>query len=122
VGVVLLGLGAIGIFLPILPTTPFVLVAAACFSGTPALRSRVMKIPFIKEYIMSYKAGAGLSNQTVAVSLSFLWVVLAASALLSRKPWLAWLLFGIGVAVTIHIAAMSKPKALRKKTNFRPQG
>ncbi|GHU70470.1 hypothetical protein AGMMS49992_02850 [Clostridia bacterium] len=109
----MLGLGTIGIFLPILPTTPFVLVAAACFAGTPALHSRVTKIPFVNEYITNYRTGAGLPRRTVAVSLSFLWVTLIVSALLSRKLWIVLLLAVVGVAVTVHIVMTARPRAKR---------
>ncbi|MCL2356193.1 MAG: YbaN family protein [Defluviitaleaceae bacterium] len=34
-GFLLLGIGAVGLFVPLLPTTPFVLLAAVCFSYTP---------------------------------------------------------------------------------------
>jgi uncharacterized membrane protein YbaN (DUF454 family) len=111
----MLALGAIGLFLPILPTTPFVLVAAACFAGTPALHAHVLKIPFVNAYITNYKTGAGLPRKTVAISLSFLWVTLTASALVSRKLWLALLLAAIGTAVTIHIVIMSRPRARCKE-------
>ncbi len=54
-GFLLLGLGAIGLLLPVWPTTPFVLAAAACFAGSPTIRARIMKIPFFREHIENYR-------------------------------------------------------------------
>lgn len=103
VGFLSLALGAIGLLLPVWPTTPFVLVAAGCFSGTPRLRAKLLRISFFREYIESYQAKTGLSRRTVTVSLSFLWGMLILSALLVQAAWLRLLLAGVGAAVTAHI-------------------
>ena len=109
VGFLLLALGAIGLFLPVWPTTPFILVASGCFASTPALHTRMMKIPFVNEYIRNYKDRKGISRKTRTVSLLFLWGMLGLSACHIGKPWILWLLALIGIAVTIHIVWISKP-------------
>ena len=106
----MLVLGAVGIVVPIFPTTPFVIVAAACFSSTPTLYIRVMKIPFISEYITNYKTNTGLSRKTVTVSLVFLWVMLMVSAIAVKNLIVILCLAIIGIAVTAHIVMMSKPR------------
>lgn len=103
VGFVALSLGAIGIFLPILPTTPFILLAVGCFSSTPSIQKRVLKIPFVREYHESYRERKSLSNQTVAVSLIFLWSMLLLSAVLTSDLLITSLLFVVGACVTVHI-------------------
>ena len=108
-GFLMLALGLIGIFLPIWPTTPFILVASGCFASVPALYSRILKIPFVNEYIKNYKDRRGVSRKTVAVSLIFLWVMLLIPALRTDKLWLMCLLALIGIAVTIHILLISRP-------------
>ena len=110
VGFVFLGLGAIGIFLPIWPTTPFVLVAVACFSFNPTLRAKLMKIEFIREHSVNYKERTGLTKKTVLISLCLLWISMSISMILTDKGWLTLLLAFIGVAVTIHIVCIAKPK------------
>jgi uncharacterized membrane protein YbaN (DUF454 family) len=112
-GSVLIGLGALGVFLPILPTTPFVLAAAGCFAGNPAIYAHVMKIPFVSEYISSYKSGNAVPRRTITISLLFLWLMLVAGALSSRKLWLTLLLAAIGAAVTVHLQSLANPRVRR---------
>jgi uncharacterized membrane protein YbaN (DUF454 family) len=114
-GFVFLAVGAVGIAVPLLPTTPFVLLAAGCFAATPSLHRRVMKIPFVCEYIRNHEQGTGIPRKTVAVSLVFLWVMLTVSAVALRKVWVLALLAAVGIAVTIHILWVAKPRDKSKK-------
>lgn len=109
-GILLLILGAIGLVLPILPTTPFVLASAACLSSTPRLKAQIMKIKFFKEYIDTYKNRNGLSQKTVLISLTYLWAMLAISIFLVDVPWKIFLFIFIGIAVTIHILWVSRDR------------
>lgn len=109
-GFVFLGMGGIGLFLPIWPTTPFVLISFACFSGTPTLRAYIMKINFFKEHIENYKSRTGLSKKTVSISLTYLWGMLVLSISFIQTLWVAILLLGIGLAVTLHILWIAQSK------------
>ena len=99
-----------GVVLPVWPTTPFVLAAAACFASNPKLHAKVMKLPFFSEYIRNYHDKKGLPPKTVAVSLIFLWGMLLLSILHIRTPLAAILLSLIGVAVTIHILWIARSR------------
>ena len=110
IGFVLLGIGAVGIFIPIWPTTPFVLLAVACFSVNPILKAKLMKVDFIKEHSVNYKKRTGLTKKTVIISLCFLWVSMGISMMVTQAGWLTLLLALIGIAVTIHILCMAKAK------------
>lgn len=107
-GFILLAMGAIGLFLPIWPTTPFVLGAAGCFSGSPRLRAMIMKVGFFREHIENYQNRRGLSGKVVASSLIFLWGMLFISGIIIRAYWSTALFLVIGTAVTIHILYMAK--------------
>ena len=110
IGFLMLTIGAIGLFLPIWPTIPFILVASGCFASTPVLHTQIMKIPFVNEYIRNYKDRKGISGKTIAVSLIFLWVMLIASVLHIGKLWIMCLLALVGIAVTIHIIWIARPR------------
>jgi len=107
VGFLSLALGLIGIAVPVLPTTPFVLVAAACFARSSTrfydalYRSRVFG-PFID----NYQCGTGIPKQHKIVTLTILWLGLAISSFLVHRAWIIALLAVIGTAVTWHVASM----------------
>jgi uncharacterized membrane protein YbaN (DUF454 family) len=110
-GFLALGLGAVGIFLPVLPTTPFVLCAAGCFSvANPALYRKLASSRYFGEYIRNYREKTGVSRAARASGLIFLWSMLLISALVFRRP-LMWAILGtVGVAVSIHILTIRRRK------------
>lgn len=104
VGFLMLALGAVGAFLPVLPTTPFVLAAAACFgSASPELYRKLAATRFFGPFIENYRTGAGVPKRTKTVALISLWALLILSMILSRKLWVTALLTLIGAGVTIHL-------------------
>lgn len=110
IGFVFLLIGAIGIFLPILPTTPFVLVAAGCFTSSKRLSEWLKKSKLFGEFIINYRERKGLSNRTVIRSLGFLWIMLTISVISIHSLWSAILMPCVGIAVTTHIILTAKPK------------
>lgn len=119
-GLLLLVMGAIGLVLPLWPTTPFVLAAAFCLSSLPNLHARVMKISFVNEYIRNYKDKKGLSPKTVATSLGFLWGMMLLSAFLIRTFWIIGVMALVGLAVTAHILWIAKPKKPQPRRTGKP--
>ncbi len=103
-GSAMLALGAIGAFLPLLPTTPLVLGAALCFAtGSPRLYVWLTNTRFFGPIIRNYKEGTGVPATTKAYALVFLWGMLVLSMVLSRSVVLALLLSAVGACVTVHI-------------------
>lgn len=109
-GFLLLGIGAVGVFIPVLPTTPFVLAASACFAGNPKVRAWLLKSKFFSEHLHNYKHRTGLKKKTLAVSLGFLWVSLGVSMFVIHQLWAFVFLFAVGIAVSIHILCVARPK------------
>ena len=111
-GLVCVGLGSIGIVLPILPTTPFLLAAAACFcKSSTRLYNWLISDKWFGEYIRNYKEGKGIPMRTKIGALTVLWVTISVSTIfiLSRllQPPLVLpmqlIMVAIAVGVTIHI-------------------
>jgi len=97
-GTISLVLGIIGIFLPVLPTTPFVLLSAGLFlRSSPSLYNKVVNGRITSKY-MTREAGrkAGISALIIMWSMILLTVFFAAG-----KPWLKILLLAVGITGTI---------------------
>ena len=112
VGLVCLVLGAVGMVLPILPTTPFLLAAAACFcKSSTRMYDWLLSNKWFGEYIRNYKEGRGLPMRTKITALTVLWVTIGLSTifLLSRilPPPLILpmqvVMIAVAVGVSIHI-------------------
>jgi len=107
-GIVAVGLGIVGVFVPVMPTTPFLLLAAACFvRSSNRLHHWLLGNRVFGDYIRRYREGSGIPLASKVVTLALLWGTLAASALLavpSRLWWVRLLLLAVGIGVTIHIA------------------
>ena len=115
-GVVSLTLGGIGVFLPLLPTTPFVLLAAGCFAGSsPAMHRWLCRSRFFGEYIENYRTNAGVSKSVKVRAIVFLWAGLALSAAAVHKPIVRIILAVVGICVSTHLLMM-KTKDENKET------
>lgn len=106
-GLLCVGLAAAGVVLPVLPTTPFLLLAAACFArSSPKLDHWLHTNRWFGGYLRRYRRGEGIPLAAKLAILSLLWVSLAASALLA-VPDTHWpirlALAAIGLAVSIHV-------------------
>lgn len=102
---------AIGLFLPLWPTTPFVLLSFACFSSYPRLRKTIMRIGFFRDHIENYQNKKGLPIKTFVKSMIWLWGMIIISMYFMQILWISFLLIFIGAAVTFHIAYMLKDRS-----------
>jgi uncharacterized membrane protein YbaN (DUF454 family) len=119
-GFAALGLGGIGIFLPVLPTTPFVLCAAGCFSAAnPALYRKLANSRYFGEYIRNYREKTGVSHTAKLRALIFLWLTLSVSAAVFRRPLVWAILALVGAAVSAHIALLRKKKEAERTISCR---
>jgi uncharacterized membrane protein YbaN (DUF454 family) len=104
-GMICLLLGAIGIVLPVLPTTPFLLAAAACYyKSSQRMHKWLLNNRWFGEYIRNYKEGKGLTLKTKITALTMLWVTIAFSAFFIIDILAVQLiLLVIAIAVSTHI-------------------
>ena len=109
-GFVLLGLGIIGMALPVMPTTPFVLGAAVCLSGNGRVRPWLMRNRYFGSYIDHYRHRRGVPRDVKWKSILFLWGGLALSFVLLRSSAVRIILPIVGAAVTAHILMLRTRK------------
>jgi uncharacterized membrane protein YbaN (DUF454 family) len=104
-GFVSLGLAILGIFLPVLPTTPFLLLSAYCFSrSSKKWHQWLLKHKHFGKIIRDYNDRRGVSLRIKIFAISFLWITILFSVVVVVEPIvLDFLLITIATFVTIHI-------------------
>lgn len=101
-------LGIFGIFLPLLPTTPFLLLSAYCFARS----SKKFYILLITnricgEYIRNYRKGLGIQLRHKVLSLILLWTTIGYSVIfIITNIWIQILLILVAISVSIHLLRM----------------
>jgi len=87
-GVASLGLGALGVVLPLLPTTPFLLLAAACFfRSSDRLYDWLMRHRWFGPYIRNYREHRAIALGAKVGTLTLLWATLAFTGLVVMESW-----------------------------------
>ncbi|MCX7787255.1 MAG: YbaN family protein [Spirochaetes bacterium] len=107
-GTVSLGLGILGMFLPLLPTTPFLLCTAACYArGSCRFYNWLMRNRILGTYIRNYREQRGITGSMKVWVLLFLWTTILYSILVATTHLgVRLFLLGIAIAVTIHIVSL----------------
>lgn len=112
-GSVSLALGIIGIIVPVLPTTPFLLLSSYCYlKSSERLYNWLLNHKVFGSYIRNYLTDRAVKKSVKIVSVIFLWLSLGISAVFVDSVSIRILLFIIGVAVSIHLIRL---KTLREK-------
>ena len=87
VGVVSVGLGTVGIFVPLLPTTPFLLLAAACFvRSSDRLHDWLMGHRLYGPIVRGYREHRALPASSKAIILVFTWAAILSSIFILAHP------------------------------------
>ena len=104
-GLFSLGLGILGIFLPVLPTTPLLLLAAALFlRGNMKLYDWLLTHPKLGPYIRNFMEYKAIPLKIKVVSVSLVWITLLNCAIFVADHWAFRAFFIIlAAAITIHI-------------------
>jgi uncharacterized membrane protein YbaN (DUF454 family) len=105
-GTLCVALGVIGIFLPLMPTTVFLLLAAACYArSSDRFYQKLIHNRFLGAYIRNSREGRGMRRRDKAVTLTILWIGIGATIIWTAHAlWLRLLLLAIAAAVTVHVA------------------
>ena len=104
-GLVSLGLAILGIFLPLLPTTPLLLLSAWLFlRGNRNLYDWLLNHPKFGNYIRNFTEHKAIPLHVKIVSVCLVWLTLLNCAIFVTDNWILRVLFIlIAIAVTIHI-------------------
>ena len=100
-----LALGILGIFLPLLPTTPFLLLTAALWiKGSPRLYQRLLAHKRLGPYIRQFREQRAIPLRAKIVSVSLVWITLGYSAgWLVENLLLRILLLALATGITVYI-------------------
>lgn len=113
-GTLALALGIVGIFLPMLPTTPLLLLAAALyFRSSPRLYEALINHPKLGPYILNFREHRAIPLRVKVISVTMVWLTLLYCAFGIARHWalsLGFLL--LAAAISLHILSY---KTLRNK-------
>ncbi|MDR0368705.1 MAG: YbaN family protein [Bacteroidales bacterium] len=103
-GSLALALAIAGIFLPLLPTVPFVLLAASCYlKASPRLYRWLTSHPLFGKIILDYKENKIIPLRAKIYTIVLLWVSIGVSIFLVSVIWVRILLLLIAAGVSIHV-------------------
>ena len=113
-GSISLALGVIGIFLPLLPTTPFLLLSAALYvRSSENLYNWLIHQKYLGTYIRNFREHKAIPLRVKVVSVSLVWITLLYCAIFVAKEWwMSAMFIAIATGVTIHILSY---KTLKKR-------
>jgi uncharacterized membrane protein YbaN (DUF454 family) len=113
-GFVCVGLGVAGVFVPLLPTTPFLLLAAASFArGSDRFHRWLMTNRWAGSYIRNYMEHRATTLVTKVASITMLWCCLGLAGVFFTQSWpVRSLLLLVGVGVTLHLGSL---KTIRRE-------
>lgn len=114
-GCLALVLGVLGIVLPLLPTTPFVILAAACFAGAwPAMHRRLVESRLFGPMLEAGPGGRFIPVRTKVGAIAFTLVSIGATIVFAiEAPWLRILLALLALGITAFLLWMpSRPQGL----------
>jgi uncharacterized membrane protein YbaN (DUF454 family) len=111
IGTICVVSGVIGIFVPILPTTPFLLLAAACFlRSSPRFHRWLMNNRLFGTYIRNYTEGKGIPLKVKLFTIFLLWATIGISIWLAANLIVTVILLIVATGVTIHIICIRTRK------------
>ena len=104
-GIISLALGIMGAFVPVLPTTPFLLLSAALFlRGNRRLYDWLMNHPRLGTYIRNFTVHKSIPLKVKIISVSLIWITLLNCAVFVAEHWAFRAFFVLlAIVITMHI-------------------
>lgn len=106
-GTISLSFGILGIFIPILPTTPFLLLSSFCYiRSSKRLYNWLINHRIFGHLIYNYLTYRAVERNAKIVSIVFLWIALLSSILLLSNIYIRIFLLVVGIGVSIHLLTL----------------
>ncbi|MBI2829811.1 MAG: YbaN family protein [Chloroflexi bacterium] len=100
-------LAVVGIFIPILPTTPFLLLAAACYArSSQRFYNWLFTNRWFGSYLTNYHRKKALPRRTKIQAIAVLWLAIAISGFVVDSLIIRLLLAAVAIGVSIHIFSL----------------
>lgn len=119
-GWIFVSLGVIGIFLPVMPTTIFLILAAACFArSSERFYLWLINNKHLGKLIRNYRKYGGMPVRAKVIAILMMNVAIGYSALFAVDLlWVKIVLFAIAVSVTIYILSIKTLRIDETKKDF----
>ncbi len=99
-----LGLGVVGVALPLMPTTVFVLIAAFCFARSSERFHRwILSHRLFGPMVRNFREGRGLPRQARFRAVTLIWITMGVSMWVIHAWWAVALLSAIGISLTVYL-------------------
>jgi len=106
-GLLAVALGTIGVFVPLLPTTPFLLLASYCFvRSSPRLHKWLMDHRLFGEYLQHYIKYRAVTKLTKIISISVLWITIIITFVVIDNIYARIVLVVVLICVTTHLGML----------------
>lgn len=113
VGVCATGLGILGIFLPLLPTVPLLLLGAACFArSSERFHQLLLNHHRLGPMIQGYLHGQGIPLRAKITAIGLIWFTISISMFVVPLPWVRLLLAVIGLGVTLYLVSLPVSRSI----------
>ena len=113
-GTFFVGVGIAGIFIPVLPTTPFLLLSAALYAkSSTRFYNWLINNRIFGQYIKNYREGKGIPLRLKIITITLLWITIGCSAIFAIDLlWVRIVLVIIAAGVTVHVIRIRPKKKL----------
>jgi uncharacterized membrane protein YbaN (DUF454 family) len=112
-GCVFVGLGAIGVFVPVWPTTIFCIGALWCFKkSSRRLEEWLLGNRYIGPALRDWDESRSITRRSKIIAIAAIWLSIAITLLMVAKPWVQALVLAIAVLVSVYIATRHTKEAL----------
>ena len=111
IGFCSVGLAILGIFLPVLPTVPLLLLAVACFArSSERFHDWLINHYRLGPMIQGYTSGQGIPLRAKLTAIGMLWVTISISVFIVHSLWLKYLLVIIAISISLYLLSLPTSK------------